>query len=87
MSVLVITGRLARSAGSMSATAVPARRLRLPFGVGVPPDTDPIRVPASWRIMATMNMFDKNLLFEMSFALMRRFAFIEVPSPDAQAFR
>ena len=58
----------------------------VPFGVGVPPDTDPIRVPASWRIMATMNMFDKNLLFEMSFALMRRFAFIEVPSPDAQAF-
>ncbi len=25
-----------------------------------------------------MNVFDKSLLFEMSFALMRRFAFIEV---------
>jgi MoxR-like ATPase len=59
----------------------------VPFGVETPPDTDPIRVPASWRIVATMNMFDKNLLFEMSFALMRRFAFIEVPSPDEDNFR
>jgi DNA polymerase III delta prime subunit len=59
----------------------------VPFGVQVPPETDPIRVPASWRIVATMNMFDKNLLFEMSFALMRRFAFIEVPSPDQDDFR
>src|SRR5258708_1290490 len=59
----------------------------VPFGVPVPYDTDPIRVPASWRILATMNMFDKNLLFEMSFALMRRFAFIEVPSPSEEAFR
>jgi MoxR-like ATPase len=59
----------------------------VPFGVPTPPDTDPIRVPATWRIMATMNMFDKNLLYEMSFALMRRFAFIEVPSPDEHDFR
>ncbi len=36
-----------------------------------------IRVSASWRIIATMNVFDKNLLFEMSYALMRRFALIE----------
>ena len=34
-----------------------------------------------------MNVFDKNLLFEMSFALMRRFAFIEVVPPDEQAYR
>lgn len=59
----------------------------VPFGVPTPPDTDPIRVPASWRILATMNLFDKNLLFEMSFALMRRFAFIEVPSPDEEDYR
>jgi hypothetical protein len=49
----------------------------VPFGVAAPADTDPIRVPASWRIMATMNQFDKNLLFEMSFAL----------SPDEAAYR
>src|SRR5207248_1273024 len=35
---------------------------------------------------ATMNVFDKSLLFEMSFALMRRFAFIEVPSPPDPVF-
>jgi MoxR-like ATPase len=39
-------------------------------------------VPETWRIIATMNVFDKSLLFEMSFALMRRFAFIELPAPD-----
>ena len=33
-----------------------------------------------------MNVFDKSLLFEMSFALMRRFASIEVPSPGHDAF-
>ena len=33
-----------------------------------------------------MNVFDKTLLFEMSYALMRRFAFIEVPSPDPKVF-
>ncbi|NHO83153.1 AAA family ATPase [Micromonospora sp. CMU55-4] len=39
-------------------------------------------VPRDWRIIATMNVFDKTLLFEMSYALMRRFAFVEVPAPD-----
>ena len=58
----------------------------VPSGVEVPPDTDPIKVPSVWRILATMNVFDKNLLFEMSFALMRRFAFIEVPPPDDDAY-
>jgi MoxR-like ATPase len=59
----------------------------VPYGVEPPPRTDFIRVPASWRIIATMNAFDKNLLFEMSFALMRRFAFIEVVPPDEEAYR
>ena len=45
-----------------------------------------IRLPASWRIIATMNVFDKNLLFDMSYALMRRFAFIEVPTPTDEVF-
>jgi MoxR-like ATPase len=58
----------------------------VPSGVEAPDDTDPIKLPASWRIIATMNVFDKNLLFEMSYALMRRFAFIEVTSPDDDAF-
>ena len=44
-------------------------------------------MPANWRIIATMNVFDKNLLFEMSYALMRRFAFIEVGTPSDDAYR
>jgi MoxR-like ATPase len=59
----------------------------VPSGVEGPADTDVIRLPASWRIIATMNVFDKNLLFEMSYALMRRFAFVEVTSPSEDAFR
>jgi MoxR-like ATPase len=50
------------------------------------PEPDPLHLPRSWRVIATMNVFDKSLLFEMSYALMRRFAFIEVPSPDADTF-
>jgi len=58
----------------------------VPYGVEPPDDTDTIRVPPRWRIMATMNVFDKNLLFDMSYALMRRFAFIEVTSPKEDDF-
>jgi hypothetical protein len=47
---------------------------------------DVVEVPTAWRIIATMNVFDKTLLFEMSYALMRRFAFIEVPSPPDSTF-
>jgi MoxR-like ATPase len=38
-------------------------------------------VPSSWRILATMNTFDKNSLYEMSYAFMRRFSFISVNDP------
>lgn len=51
-----------------------------------PGDYEHIYIPESWRIIATMNVFDKSLLFEMSFALMRRFAFIEVPAPPREVF-
>lgn len=34
-----------------------------------------------WRILATMNTFDKNTLFALSYALMRRFAFVHLPRP------
>jgi MoxR-like ATPase len=49
-------------------------------------DADVLEIPQGWRIVATMNVFDKTLLFEMSFALMRRFAFIEVASPSQAVF-
>ena len=38
-------------------------------------------VPKDWRIIGTMNTFDKTSLYEMSYAFMRRFAFIPVPIP------
>ena len=59
----------------------------VPPGVEPPEKTEVIRVPANWRIIATMNVFDKNLLFDMSYALMRRFAFIEVGTPPEDAYQ
>jgi len=38
-------------------------------------------MPEDWRIIATMNTFDKASLYEMSYAFMRRFAFIKVGIP------
>ena len=64
-----------------------SRRISIvPFGEEAPAGTDAIRVPSSWRIIATMNAFDKNLLYDMSYALMRRFAFIEVGTPTDATF-
>jgi len=34
-----------------------------------------------WRLLATMNTYDKASLYEMSYAFMRRFAFIYIPIP------
>lgn len=54
----------------------------VPTGVDVPDGTEAIRVPAHWRIIATMNDFDKESLHGLSHALMRRFAFVEVLAPS-----
>ena len=54
----------------------------VPTGVEPPPRTEPITIPARWRIVATMNEFDKATLYRLSYGLMRRFAFVEVTSPD-----
>ncbi len=59
----------------------------VPFGAETPPQTEAIRVPRAWRIIATMNEYDRGLLFRMSHALMRRFAFVRVSSPDDSVFR
>lgn len=40
-------------------------------------------VPSNWRIIGTMNTIDKSSLFEMSYAFMRRFAFIPVGVPKS----
>ena len=41
-------------------------------------------VPESWRILATMNTYDKTSLYEMSYAFMRRFSFIRIEAPDLE---
>lgn len=41
----------------------------------------------NWRILATMNVYDKSYLFAMSFAFMRRFAFIDVELPQLSAYQ
>lgn len=47
-------------------------------------ETEQYVVNDDWRIIGTMNTFDKSSLYQMSYAFMRRFAFIEVdpPSPE-----
>ncbi|WP_082224595.1 AAA family ATPase [Halolamina rubra] len=44
------------------------------------PDIFPV-TPA-WRLIGTMNTYDKASLYEMSYAFMRRFNFIRIPVPD-----
>jgi hypothetical protein len=44
-------------------------------------------VQPGWRIIATTNVLDRALLFDLSFALMRRFAFVDVGAPDDDGYR
>lgn len=53
----------------------------VPAGADAPPATVVHSVPKTWRLIATLNDRDKDLLFDMSEALMRRFAVIEIPIP------
>ncbi len=39
-------------------------------------------IPDGWRMLATMNTLDKTSLYEMSYAFMRRWAFVPVGIPD-----
>ena len=44
-------------------------------------------VGKNWRILATMNVYDKDYLFEMSYAFMRRFTFIYIDLPETEEFK
>jgi energy-coupling factor transporter ATP-binding protein EcfA2 len=46
-----------------------------------PIDVDRYYIPEDWRMVATINSADKASLYRMSYAFMRRFAFIPVPVP------
>jgi len=41
-------------------------------------------VPKSWRLVATLNTYDKASLYQMSYAFMRRFAFIHIGGPSSE---
>ncbi|WP_338836017.1 AAA family ATPase [Neomoorella thermoacetica] len=45
------------------------------------PECEIYDVSEDWRIIGTMNTFDKSSLYQLSYAFMRRFAFVEVPVP------
>ncbi|NLC65314.1 MAG: AAA domain-containing protein [Clostridium sp.] len=53
----------------------------LEFGVDNKGKHNQYIIPKDWRIIGTMNTFDKTSLYEMSYAFMRRFAFIPVAIP------
>lgn len=44
-------------------------------------------VTPQWRLLGTLNSSDKASLFQLSFAFLRRFAMVEVPLPDADAYK
>lgn len=44
-------------------------------------------VGKNWRILATMNVYDKDYLFEMSYAFMRRFTFIYIDLPVEEEYK
>lgn len=50
--------------------------------VEVASDPDRFPVTSAWRLLGTMNTFDKTSLYDLSFAFMRRFSFIHVGVPD-----
>lgn len=56
----------------------------VPASAEAPPGTRPHSISENWRLLATLNDRDRDLLFDMSEALMRRFAIIEVPAPSSE---
>ena len=44
----------------------------------------PFMMPPEFRIIGTMNTKDKNTLFNVGHALMRRFSFVEIPLPNKE---
>jgi MrcB-like, N-terminal domain/AAA domain (dynein-related subfamily)/SacI restriction endonuclease len=59
----------------------------VPPGGAVSGDTAPHEVAGQWRLIATLNTRDRDLLFNLSYALLRRFAVIDVPAPVGPELR
>ena len=65
----------------------PQRRIRLVVGdQPSPSDVEAITMPSWWRIIGAMNDADKASLKKLSFAFVRRFAFIPVPLPKPDEY-
>lgn len=45
------------------------------------PSAHDICIPTNWKLIGTMNTYDKTSLFDMSYAFMRRFSFIPISIP------
>lgn len=58
-------------------------KLRVPVDSG----SEELPLPQDFRIIGTLNSFDRNYLNQLSEALKRRFAFIEIPPPTRQRRR
>jgi hypothetical protein len=56
----------------------------VPPGKESPPNSHAHHVSDNWRVIATLNDRDRDLLFDMSEALIRRFAVIEVGPPSKE---
>jgi MoxR-like ATPase len=50
-----------------------------PYGIKI--ENSAIQIPSEFRIICTMNDYDKSLLNELSYGLLRRFAFVEIELP------
>ena len=50
-------------------------------------ETATYRVGKNWRILSTMNVYDKDYLYEMSYAFMRRFTFIYIDLPVTEEYK
>lgn len=72
--------RLAVESGDLPVSVVP-------FGKEAPEGTSPFYVVSSWRMVATLNTRDRDLLFSMSHALLRRFAVVDVGNPPGDHYR
>lgn len=56
----------------------------VPAGATIPPETTPYSISPHWRLVATMNERDRDLLFTLSEAFLRRFAVVRVGVPPSE---
>ncbi len=74
---------------------LPYKQEGVPICISVDENTDTTyieeearyNVGPNWRIIGTMNIYDMHMLYELSYAFMRRFAFIDVDVPDRSQYR